>query len=86
MAGLTPGEGFWICFLFSQIFPAHEIGGAQSVRAYQSGQVVGVRWQKYSTPVFLDKVHQPTWEEFFRVIQPDLCRVQLIFAANTDFL
>ena len=27
MAGLTPGEGFWICFLFSQIFPEPEIGG-----------------------------------------------------------
>ena len=27
MAGLTPGEGFWICFLFSQIFSEPEIGG-----------------------------------------------------------
>ena len=50
--GLTHGEGFRICFLFSEIFPEHKIGGAWVVRGL-SESTGGA-----SNPVFFDNANK----------------------------
>ena len=85
MAGLTPGEGFGICFLFSQIFPEHKIGGAEAVRGlseWTGGQGASA---KLFNPLSFWTGHRPPGKSLIHIREIWQDREVIRYLSNTKF-